>query len=155
MRIVFEQLVPVSPERLFAFHRRPENLVLLQRGWPWFRMISHEPFVRLDGALHVAERFGPIWLEVALVHSRYEPPRCFADRQVRGPFASFEHLHEFLPDAGGTLLRDTLEFHLPWSLGGPLADRWIAASRFRRWFAYRRRELEALKAEGVLDRAGT
>lgn len=152
MKLVFEQLIPVAPERLFAFHRRPENLILLQRNWPRFRMISHEPFVRLGGSLNVEERFGPVWLSVALVHSRYEPPLRFADRQVRGPFATFEHLHEFLPHADGACLRDTLEFRLPWALGGALADRWVAAPRFRRWFAYRRRELDALRAEGALDR---
>lgn len=151
MKLVFEQLVPVEPERLFAFHRRPENLILLQRGWPWFKMISHEPFVRLEGLLNVAERFGPVWLNVSLLHSRYEPPYCFADRQIRGPFARFEHLHEFLPHADGALLRDTLDFHLPWALGGALADRWVAAPRFRRWFAYRRQELEKLQVKGALD----
>jgi uncharacterized protein len=152
MKLIFEQLVPIAPERLFAFHSRPENLATLQRGWPQFKMISHEPLVRMGGSMIVAERFGPVWLDVHLEHSRYEPPRCFADRQVRGPFEFFEHIHEFLPRPEGTLLRDTLEFRLPWFLGGSLADRCIAAPRFRRWFAYRHRELEALRVEGALDR---
>ncbi len=150
MKLVFEQLVPVSVEQLFDFHRRPASLVLLQRGWPAFRMLAHAPELAEGARIEVEERFGPCWLRLSLVHARVDPPRSFLDRQVAGPFARLEHLHEFLARPGGTLLRDTLDFRLRWSLGGPLADRLVAAPRFRRWFAYRHRALLELVREGAL-----
>src|SRR5919204_3216344 len=39
--------------------------------------------------------------------SRFERPAVFEDTQVRGPFASFRHVHEFVPRPGGTEMIDT------------------------------------------------
>ena len=49
-------------------------------------------------------------------------PRRFRDRQVRGPFGSFLHTHEFEPVDGGTLMRDTIRFRSPFGPLGRLVD---------------------------------
>lgn len=49
-------------------------------------------------------------------------PRRFRDRQTNGPFGSFVHTHEFSPTNGGTLMRDTIEFHSPFGPLGRLVD---------------------------------
>src|SRR5262249_25376955 len=42
--------------------------------------------------------------------TRFERPRVFEDRMVRGAFRSFVHLHEFEPQRGGTLMVDTFDY---------------------------------------------
>lgn len=50
--------------------------------------------------------------------SGFDPPSSFVDEQVRGPFRSFRHEHEFTADpAGGTLMIDRVRFVAPF---GPL-----------------------------------
>jgi len=49
-------------------------------------------------------------------------PRRFRDRQTKGPFGSFLHTHEFSDAEGGTLMRDTIEFHSPFGPLGRLVD---------------------------------
>lgn len=49
-------------------------------------------------------------------------PRRFRDRQTKGPFGSFLHTHEFSDADGGTLMRDTIEFHSPFGPLGRLVD---------------------------------
>ena len=81
-------------------------------------------------------------------HFLLEAPARFVERQVRGPFARFEHVHTFTPDAAGTTIVDEVDFATPWYLGGRLADRWIVAPRLRRFFEFRREAYRRLGAGG-------
>jgi ligand-binding SRPBCC domain-containing protein len=59
--------------------------------------------------------------EVSAV-TRCEPPRLLEDQQVRGPFASLHHRHEFLPADGGTRMLDTFIFRPPLGVLGRIVD---------------------------------
>ncbi|REJ06976.1 cyclase [Microbacterium bovistercoris] len=64
-----------------------------------------------------ARHFGVRFRMTSLVYDVDRPHR-FRDRQVRGPFAQFQHTHEFSPAPGGTLMRDEIVFRSPfWILG--------------------------------------
>jgi ligand-binding SRPBCC domain-containing protein len=83
------------------------------------------------------------------VHTEYDPPRLFVDLQESGPFASWRHRHQFLPDGqGGTILRDEVEYELPAGWLG----RWLAgasiAHRLERTFAYRHEQTRRLVEAG-------
>jgi ligand-binding SRPBCC domain-containing protein len=78
----------------------------------------------------------------------------FCDTQIRGPFSYWRHCHRVAPetrpnDSGiptqGTLLRDEVEYALPYGSLGELAQRHIIARQIRSTFDYRhRRTLEIL-----------
>ena len=72
------------------------------------------------------------------------------ERQVRGPFARFEHVHEFSVAAGGTRIVDRIELALPWLRGGALAERWIVAPWLRRLFEFRHAAYRRLVESGRL-----
>ena len=60
------------------------------------------------------------------------PGERFVDAQLAGPYRLWHHTHEFAPDGdGGTLMRDTVRYALPyWPLGEvahPLVARDLAA----------------------------
>ena len=68
--------------------------------------------------------------------------RRFVDAQLRGPYRLWHHTHEFEPDgAGGTLMRDTVRYALPYGPLGEIARRLFVARdlaaifdlRARRW----------------------
>lgn len=75
---------------------------------------------------------------------RIESPRLFADEMVRGAFASLQHLHEFLPQDGGTLMRDTLRWRSPLGLLGSLADVLVLRRHLRRFLERKNRAFKAL-----------
>lgn len=49
-------------------------------------------------------------------------PESFVDEQVRGPFRSFRHEHEFRPDGSGTLMVDRVRFTAPLGPLGSIAE---------------------------------
>jgi ligand-binding SRPBCC domain-containing protein len=93
---VRETVIEAPVERVFAFHERDDALARLSPPVPPLRVIR-----RTGGLMPGAEvdlRVGPVrWLAR---HTRYDPPRLFVDEQVRGPFASWVHRHEFADAAG-------------------------------------------------------
>ncbi len=52
----------------------------------------------------------------------FERPTLFVDEMVEGRFKSFKHIHEFTPQNGGTLMRDTLEWTSPFGIIGRLVE---------------------------------
>jgi ligand-binding SRPBCC domain-containing protein len=74
----------------------------------------------------------------------YTRPVTFTDEQVRGPFASYRHRHEFRPAPGGTLMIDEIAFAAPLGPIGRLAERLVLRRRVTHIIEARNRELRRL-----------
>jgi ligand-binding SRPBCC domain-containing protein len=150
VRFQFEQRVAADRERVFAFFADPRNLDVLHGDDGAFRLLhcsggvspGMETWVecRVAGALPVVLGFR---------HGACDPPRSFGESLVHGPFAAFEHRHEFAPAGGGTLVRDLLEIRLPRIWGGEPAMRWLVAPGVRRRFDLRHRALARIFGPGT------
>jgi ligand-binding SRPBCC domain-containing protein len=77
----------------------------------------------------------------------------FCDKLLRGPFASWRHCHRVSPETRatesgaiqtGTLLRDTVEYDLPYAELGDLAHRLIVCNQIKKVFAFRHRRTAQL-----------
>ncbi len=75
--------------------------------------------------------------------TRLEPPHMFVDESVRGPLKDMRHVHQFLAERGGTLMVDTFEYRLPFSLFGRVADRVVVERHVRRLLTERAAHLKA------------
>jgi ligand-binding SRPBCC domain-containing protein len=118
-----EQRLPEPPEETFELFGDARNLEDITPPWLGFRVVTPEPITMAPGTL-IAYRLrlhgAPIrWLTRIEV---WEPGRRFVDVQVSGPYALWHHLHEFAPDGeGGTVMRDTVRYALPFGPFGALA----------------------------------
>ena len=70
-------------------------------------------------------------------------PRSFTDEQVKGPFRSFRHVHEFVPTAGGSIMTDRVEFTAPLGVLGRAVERLILGRYLERLIRDRGRFLAA------------
>lgn len=52
-------------------------------------------------------------------------PASFVDQQVRGPFTSFRHVHEFEATPTGSIMTDRVEFTAPFGPAGRLVEKLI------------------------------
>ncbi|MHC4845981.1 MAG: SRPBCC family protein [Planctomycetota bacterium] len=148
MQATYSQRLPVPRERLFAFHQDPANLIELLSGWRDSRVVAHEGHVRPGARVQAIQRLGPFRLRLTFEHVLLEPPERFAERQVRGPFRVFEHVHEFEEADGGTILRDRVTIALPLWMGGEWATRRFVRPRLEAFFAFRHAALDRLVAAG-------
>ena len=122
-------------EEVFRFHERDDALALLSPPFPPVRVIERTGGIA-EGARVELLAGGFRWVAV---HSAYAKDRYFVDEQVRGPFASWVHRHEFAPEGSGTRLTDRVEYRLK---GGRIVETlfgWLVDLGLRRMFHYRHR----------------
>lgn len=143
--IELEQRLAPPPEEVFPFFAEALNLERITPPWLHFRVLSQEP-ARMEAGTMIGYRLRlrgvPIrWLTRI---EEWDPNRRFVDRQVRGPYRHWHHTHEFVPDEGGTLMRDTVRYAMRGGPVGELARRAIVIGDLERIFAYRREQVERL-----------
>jgi ligand-binding SRPBCC domain-containing protein len=134
--LTFETRLDVPPEVVADFHRSVEALTLLNPPGTRVEILGEDTEVR-DGALHVVRiRRGPFAM-VWKARISEVGPHGFTDTAEQSPFASWRHRHEYLPEGDGTLLRDTVEYALPFGVLGRLADRLFVRRKIERAFGVR------------------
>lgn len=137
----FRVALPVAREAAFAWHAAPGALERLSPPWRAVR-VRRRTGGLADGAQVTLEGGFPVGRWTA-EHFGTEPPVHFRDRQVAGPFARWEHLHEFVPapgDASACTLIDRIEWQLPAAPFSALAHGFVQ-QELRALFAWRHRVL--------------
>ncbi|HLO99675.1 MAG TPA: hypothetical protein VK171_13850, partial [Fimbriimonas sp.] len=87
LRYVKETRIAATPVEVFAFHESPDALTKLMPPWGNVRVESSSGSL-LPGSKVVLRGSGLLGLlPWVAVHTEYEPPHLFADKQERGPFA--------------------------------------------------------------------
>lgn len=133
-----EQRLRQTPSEVFGFFAEASNLERITPGFLRFRVIGSEPDWMGAGTLiryRLRLRGIPIrWLTRIEL---WEPVRRFADLQLKGPYRSWHHLHEFEPDGDGTLMRDTVRYSMRAGPVGEAVHDCIVAPDLARIFDYR------------------
>ena len=170
-----EQWLPHPVELVFAFFANPENLPRLMPYWqrarieeasfapPPPRPVAPDPPLRIPSIAA-----GPgTRMTISFRPFPYSPFRVpweaeitefvwhdhFCDRQLRGPFAFWNHCHRVHPETRanqrgdlveGTLLRDAVEYEMHLGAAGELAHRLFVRRQIARIFDYRHQRTAAL-----------
>lgn len=137
MIFTHESVIEASVEEVFAFHERPDAFALLQPPWEKAEILQPPSSLQVGTIVKLRTRVGLLWIDVVAEHVAYEKNRRFEDVMTRGPFAKWHHKHLFLPDPGGCLLRDEIEYALPLGALGRLAAPLAVVPRLKRMFIYR------------------
>jgi ligand-binding SRPBCC domain-containing protein len=75
-------------------------------------------------------------------------PESFTDEQVKGPFKSFRHVHEFETSDAGSIMTDRIEFTAPFGFLGGLLERLVLRRYLERLIATRGLYLAGLVPPG-------
>jgi ligand-binding SRPBCC domain-containing protein len=133
------QVVPVAPADVFRFFGDIRNLEPLTPPWLRFRVLT-DPGLQLGAGALIEYRLTlhavPVRWTTRI--EEWEPDRRFVDTQIQGPYALWEHTHEFTPDGDGTRIEDSVRYALPLGPLGSLAHLAFVRRDLRRIFDYRR-----------------
>ena len=140
-----EQWIPRPPEEVFAFFSDAGNLAELTPPWLHFRILTPGPIVLAAGA---RIRYGLGWHGVPVSWTteirRWEPPFCFTDVQLNGPYSLWHHTHRFAARNGGTRMSDVVRYRLPMGAIGQLVHAFKVRADVERIFDYRFQRIREL-----------
>lgn len=149
-RFTKESRIAASPAEVFRFHESPAALTSLIPPWENMRVAESSGSLRTGSRVVLKGRvLGLLPVTWVALHTDYDPPHLFADRQVSGPFAQWHHRHEFLDDGtGGTILRDQVDYAPPLGVLGQWFGGWLITRQIERMFAYRHETTKRLVESG-------
>jgi ligand-binding SRPBCC domain-containing protein len=134
------QRVDVTPERAFGFYGDASNLEPMTPPWLHFHVTTPGPITMGAGTLldyRLRLHGVPIRWQTRI--ETWEPPHRFTDVQLHGPYARWEHTHEFEPAGeGGCAMHDRVLYAMPFGPLGELAHRLFVRRDLERIFDFRR-----------------
>jgi ligand-binding SRPBCC domain-containing protein len=138
------QQLPLAREEVFPFFAEAANLERLTPPELQFHIITPPPITMQLGTL-IEYRLRLLgipfnWL-TRICH--WNPPYEFKDEQVRGPYRTWVHTHQFHSADGCTRMEDEVYYRLPFFPAGELAYPLIKW-QLRRIFAFRRQAIATL-----------
>lgn len=146
-RLEREQVLPYPVDRVFAFFAEARNLEPLTPSWLSFEVLTGEP-IRMQVGTLIDYRLRVHGLPLRWT-SRIEewvPGRAFVDRQIKGPYRLWHHRHSFEAHDAGTLVRDVVDYALPFGVAGGLAHSLFVERDLGRIFAFRHQAVGPLLA---------
>jgi ligand-binding SRPBCC domain-containing protein len=143
-----EQRLPAPPTEVFPFFADAGNLEAITPAWLRFAIVPPPPAdVRVGTLIEYRLRLHGIPVSWLTRIEEWDPdparPR-FVDAQLTGPYRLWHHTHEFEPDGlGGTVMRDTVRYALPFGPLGEVARRLLVARDLEAIFDHRERSVAA------------
>jgi ligand-binding SRPBCC domain-containing protein len=142
--------LPFARGEVFAFFAEAGNLETITPPELHFHIVSHQPLIIEEGT-HIEYHlrlFGiPFsWLTRIV---RWDPPREFVDKQVRGPYKQWIHTHRFAEINGSTQITDEVNYRLPLFPFGELAYPFVHL-QLKRIFAYRQRTIGEIFGKSIM-----
>jgi len=142
-----EQWLPSPLAQLFPFFANPYNLQTITPPFLHFDVLRCSSTEVCRGTLidyRLRLRGLPIRWRTRI--DTWDPPHCFVDLQLEGPYALWHHTHEFEERDGGTTVRDCVRYRLPLGvLGSFTAGRWVRRD-VERIFRFRQGKMQELFA---------
>jgi ligand-binding SRPBCC domain-containing protein len=137
--------LPRGRAEVFPFFADAYNLEAITPPWLRFSVLTPPPIEMRAGTLiEYRLRLHGVPLRWRTEIAAWEPPVRFVDRQVAGPYETWEHEHVFRDAGGGVVMSDRVDYRIR---GGALVDwvgdRAVARRDLRRIFEYRRDVLQA------------
>lgn len=145
-----EMKVPLGLRDAFAIFENARNLERITPPWLNFRILTSDLEMRTGLEIGYVIRWMGIPMRWQTLITDYEPPRYFVDRQIRGPYGLWRHLHTFHETETGTIVGDRVDYRLPLGPLGWMAHEALIGSQLKSIFRYRQSALAGMMG-GVIS----
>ncbi len=116
--LIRETLLNGSMEDVFEFFSKAENLNVITPPVLGFKIITPLPVDMKKGTvIDYKIKLNGIPFNWRTEITKWDPPHCFEDTQIKGPYKVWIHEHKFEARNEKTFMTDTVRYLSP---GGPL-----------------------------------
>ncbi|MGB3452668.1 MAG: SRPBCC family protein [Moheibacter sp.] len=140
-----EQQLYCDLETAWTFFSTPGNLSKItpkNMGFTVLSKVSEQPI--FEGMLidYTVSPFLGIPLKWQTKITQVDTLKSFTDFQQKGPYKYWNHFHEFITNADGVLMKDTVDYDLPLGFLGNIAHILLVKKKLEAIFDFRFRVLE-------------
>jgi ligand-binding SRPBCC domain-containing protein len=142
-----KQFLPVSLDHAWDFFSSPYNLEKITPEYMRFKIISEFKNKSIYEGMRIEYKVSPLLnipLNWVTIISEVTKPYKFKDKQLKGPFALWEHTHTFYEVEGGLEMTDEVKYALPFGFLGTIAHALFMKKKIEGIFNYRESVLEKL-----------
>ena len=146
-RLYREQQLNCDIQTAWDFFSSPKNLSKITPKDMGFTVLSDYNSEQITEGMAIDYIVSPL-LKVPLKWrtriTHVEPNISFTDFQEKGPYKYWNHFHEFIPNKDGVLMKDTVDYELPFGFLGKIAHRLFVKKKLAHIFDFRYSVLENL-----------
>lgn len=139
-RLYREQQIKCDLDEALRFFSSANNLQKITPASMKFRVLSSFSDDRIFEGMKIDYLVSPVLsipLKWKTIITQVDWQKSFTDFQASGPYKYWNHFHEFIPNEGGVLMKDTVDYELPLGLLGNLAHGLFVRKKLNAIFDYR------------------
>ncbi|SFN59455.1 Ligand-binding SRPBCC domain-containing protein [Algoriella xinjiangensis] len=142
-----EQQLNCDVETAWHFFSSPKNLSKITPPDMAFTVLSNVDDKEIFEGMMIDYTVSPI-LNIPMKWktriSQVDEGKSFTDFQEKGPYKYWNHFHEFIPNEKGVLIKDTVDYELPFGMIGDIAHRVFVHKKLVAIFDFRYSVLEKM-----------
>lgn len=142
-----EQYLPIAIEKAWAFFSSAKNLAKITPAEMQFEILTKLTDEPIHSGMEINYIVRPL-LNIPLKWTTeitdVTAPFVFKDRQVKGPYALWEHTHVFASVPGGVRMTDEVKYALPLGVLGGIMHGIIVKKKLADIFNFREKALTEL-----------
>lgn len=139
-----EQFLPIPIMEAWAFFSSAKNLAVITPPELDFKVLTTLDDTEIYEGLLIDYTVKPLFsipLRWQTKISKVQKPDMFMDRQLKGPYSCWEHTHIFIEKEKGVLMKDIVNYQLPFGFLGTIAHSLLVRKKIEHIFLYRKKTL--------------
>lgn len=145
-----ESHMPISIEEAWQFFSLPTNLAKITPPEVKFETLTNLGDNRIYNGQRIKYRLRPL-LNIPMGWEteirEVDAPNKFMDKQMKGPYALWEHTHTFIKTEKGVKMTDVVKYALPMGILGQMMHSLIVRKKLEEIFRFRESTLVGLFGE--------
>ena len=146
-----EQLLPISLKEAWEFFSTPRNLDKITPNDVGFTILDTAGETMYPGQIITYKIKVPPGISVSWVTeiTHVDEGKSFVDEQRFGPYKMWHHRHSFEEVEGGVLMKDRVDYALPFSPFGEIAHRPFVRPKLEHIFSERKQAIDAFFTKDI------
>ncbi|MDQ2719272.1 MAG: SRPBCC family protein [Bacteroidota bacterium] len=136
-----EQFLPVGINDAWSFFSSAKNLAVITPPELDFKILSQLNSEDIYTGMLIDYTVKPLFgikLRWQTEICEVDKPMMFTDRQLKGPYKTWEHTHVFIEKENGILMKDAVKYQLPFGILGNIAHAIVVRKKIENIFKYRK-----------------